>query len=60
MFYKRYRKKYDFTKFKTVSTFGDAFKKGTIAMYTAGNEQNQLLAKLWELFKETKSSKPII
>lgn len=60
MFYKGYRKNYDFTKFKTVSSFGDAIKKGAIVMYIASNEQNQLSSKSWELSKEIKPSRSII
>lgn len=60
MFYKGYRKNYEFTRFKTVSSFGDAIKKGFIVMYIASNEQNQLSAKSWELSKEIKTSRPII
>ena len=42
MFYKGNINTYDFTKFRTTRTFGNAVKNGISTTYTADNKQNQL------------------
>ena len=47
-------KTYDFTKFKTISSFGDAIKNDIITMVMANDEWNQSTNKIPEFTSNTK------
>ena len=49
MFYKGYKTMYDFAKFKTIQSFGNAIGNGKITMDVANDEQEQLAEKLENL-----------
>ena len=46
MFYKRYKKAYDFRKDKMIPAFGDDIKNGFITMDRANDEENNLSQKI--------------
>lgn len=57
MFYKGYRKIYDFKNDKIILAFVDDIKNGVIAMYKANHEQNRLSQNI-KKFKCKKTKKP--
>ena len=57
MFYKGYRKIYDFKNDKIILAFVDDIKNGVITMYKANHEQNRLSQNI-KKFKCKKTKKP--
>ena len=48
---------YDFTKFKTIQSFGDAIKNGIITMHMTNDEQNWIANSIREFFSNAKPKK---
>ena len=51
---------YDFTKFKTIQSFGDVIKNGIITMHMTNDEQNWIANSVREFLSNTKPKKSAV